>query len=305
MSKKLFLISSYCNDENKLNVLSDNLDILNNLGHDTLLLSPIPIPEEIIKKCTYFFKTKENPVTPISEKTYIFWKNISQNLKLERFYADYGWADLYQRKKLCEIGLTFEYDKYYNIIYDTKINYSIINEINSDKVNRYYSNRATTGDVNEISLHYLPLDRYMTEKLSNYLDKGKYIGSHDMVHQYLMKWVEEESIVKSDLVVEEHVNYYEGEEIFSLVNNGDIKVFLEKDEMNNLTNRFICYDVITKNNRIIINEKIIFNNLNDNEIRDTGLLTREIKKIEIECNGQIYDCTDNYNKIGRNKLVEL
>jgi glycosidase len=39
--KKLALISSFCDTEEKKNVLTENLDILKNLNIDTLLISPI------------------------------------------------------------------------------------------------------------------------------------------------------------------------------------------------------------------------------------------------------------------------
>ena len=97
-----------------------------------------------------FIRTKENPVTPITEKCYIHWKTIfidGFEYKLERFFPDYGWADLYQRKKLSEIALLYNYDVFYHVIYDTKFDDNLINgnlnisenflEINFEKVISY------------------------------------------------------------------------------------------------------------------------------------------------------------------------
>ena len=41
--KKIALISTYCDDENKVNVLSKNIDKLKKLGLDVLIISPILI----------------------------------------------------------------------------------------------------------------------------------------------------------------------------------------------------------------------------------------------------------------------
>jgi hypothetical protein len=118
-----------------------------------------------------------------------------------------------------------------------------------------------------------------------------------------MKWVNEEVIVKSDLLVEEYINYYDGEEVFSIVKDDNLKIFLEKDEMNHNTNRFIVYDINNENAKIIFNNNIVFDNLKDKILVNTHLFTNQIESIEIKINDIVYDCTDNYKKIGRNKIV--
>lgn len=302
MSKKLFLISSYCDTKEKLDVLRDNLILLNNLNVDTLLLSPIEVSDDIINLTTYFFHTKENPVTTISEKTYIFWKKIN-DIKLERFFPDYGWADLYQRKKLSQIALTFDYDLYYHIIYDTKIDYNIIQEIHGDKCGSYYSNRATTGDINDVSLHFLPLNRQQLKSFEEYITKESYVTSHDLVHQYLIKWFNHNNFTKSEVIVDEYINYYGDEDIFSLIQDNDLKLFFEKDELNNKTNSFILYGENQRDVTLIINDEIQFNSVKMSQIIDSKMYYEDIKKIEIIIDGLSIDCTRSYNKIGRNKIV--
>jgi hypothetical protein len=69
--RKLFLISSFCDNEEKIKVLLENIKIIKNMGHDTLLLSPISLPDYVIDCVDFYLYTKENPVTSIEEKTFL------------------------------------------------------------------------------------------------------------------------------------------------------------------------------------------------------------------------------------------
>lgn len=303
--KKLFLISSFCDNEEKIKVLLENVKIIKNMGHDTLLLSPISLPNYVIDSVDFYFQTKENPVTSIEEKTYIHWNIIDDKHRLERFFPDYGWAALYQNKKLSQIALTYEYDIYYHIIYDTKINYGLIQQINSNVVNQYYPNVSTEGGLNEFSLHFIPLDRNMLEIFERFLKENDYKGSHDLIHNYMLKWVSENNIIKNDFTVEEHINFYTNINFFSIYNGDELNVFFERFESDQTTNKFLCYDIKTDDLKIIINDSIVFENIIEKNPIDTKLLTSDIKKIVISINGFNYDCTENYHKIGRNKIFYL
>jgi hypothetical protein len=79
-------------------------------------------------------------------------------------------------------------------------------------------------------------------------------------------------------------------------------VFFEKFELNQEKNKFICYDLKTDNIKIIINDSLIFDNIFEKKPINTNLYTNEINKIEVQVNGLLYDCTNSYSKIGRNKI---
>ena len=59
-NKKLAIISSFCNDEEKIKVLYENLLKLKEIGIDTLVLGPnfLPLPPKITELTDYFFYTK-------------------------------------------------------------------------------------------------------------------------------------------------------------------------------------------------------------------------------------------------------
>ncbi len=307
--KKLFLISSFCDSEEKKEVLTKNLKKIKELGYDTLLLTPISLDKNIIDLCDYYYQTKENPVSSIEEKTYIHWSIITndkgEQYRLERFFPEYGWAALYQNKKLTQIGLTFDYDIYYHIIYDTIINDGLIEEINSNKVNTYYSNKSTNGDINEFSLHYIPLNKDGMISFEKFLDRERYVTSHDLTHDFMLKWANQNDILKSDFIVEEYINFYTDINFFSIYNGNEVKLFFEKFELNQEKNKFICYNKKTESIKVIINDDLVFDQIMEKIPIETNSYTSEINKIQIQVNGNTYDCTDSYNKVGRNKIFYL
>ena len=300
--KKLFLISSFCDNEEKIEVLNDNIVKIKELGYDILLISPIDLPVHLTNKLDFYFKTKENPVSTIEEKTYIHWTQITDEYRLERFFPEYGWAALYQNKKLSQIGLTFDYDIYYHIIYDTKINEGLINQINSNVFNQYYSNKSTNGDVNEFSLHFIPLNREGLINFEKFLNKNEYNSSDDLTHDYMLKWVNKHKINKNDFIVEEHINYYTDINFFSIYNGDEVNIFFEKYELNQQTNKIVFYDIKTKHVTITINDNIIIEDVIEKIPLETNLFVKDIEKIVVSVDGINYDCTDNYNKIGRAKI---
>ena len=70
--KKVALISTYCDNQEKIDVLLKNINIVKSYGLDVIVISPIVLPENIQKQCDYFFLTKDNPVLEWPKKA-IFW----------------------------------------------------------------------------------------------------------------------------------------------------------------------------------------------------------------------------------------
>lgn len=304
--KKLFLISSYCDSQEKKDVLKKNLIKIKDLGCDTMLLSPIGLESNIIDLCDYYYQTKENPVSTIEEKTYIHWRTINRDgkmVKMERFFPEYGWAALYQNKKLSQIGLTFDYDIFYHVIYDTKFNDDLVKEIESNTKNKYYSNMSTNGGFNEFSLHYLPLDRDMMISFESFLNKDDYNGTDDLTHDYMLKWCKKEGIEHSNLTVEEYINYYTDIDFFSIYSGEEVNIFFEKYEKNNKKNKFFIYDLKHDKVDVIVNDSYEFNDIRDKDIIETDFYCKDIYSIKINVGGKITECIESYNKIERTKLI--
>ena len=61
--KKIALISTFCDTEEKQNILRENILKIKNLGIDVMAVSPIEIPHDIVSLCDFFFFTKENKIS--------------------------------------------------------------------------------------------------------------------------------------------------------------------------------------------------------------------------------------------------
>lgn len=106
--KKIVLVSTFCNSEEKQNVLKETVLKVKEIGLDIMVISPnfIPIRQDIIDLCDFFFYTKENPLLgwPIRQYTHWYEMPISDGkiCCIHRGFYDYGWAALYQTKKLSQ-----------------------------------------------------------------------------------------------------------------------------------------------------------------------------------------------------------
>lgn len=49
----------------------------------------------------------------------------------------------------------------------------------------------------------------------------------------------------------------------------------------------------------------MYNNLKDMELTKTNFYTSDINKVEVIVDDKVYDCTENYTKIGRAKVMKI
>ena len=169
--KKIALISTFCDTKEKQNILKENIIKIKELGIDVMTISPIEIPYDITKLCDFFFYTKENPLLSWPERAHTQWYRmpISENriTEIHRAFYDYGWAALYQTKKLSQLALTFDYDIFYHLIYDVEIDDILISELLSDNANIIHPRRNPNHpeEIWETTLHFMVFDREMMKKI--------------------------------------------------------------------------------------------------------------------------------------------
>ena len=182
---KIALINTYCDSEEKLDTLREMINEFKSLNVDIFVYSPLKLPEDIENICKFLFYTDENPILRYPVRGQNFWWRYRANnfryVKLERMTSDYGWASLYQFKKLANFALTYEYDIFYLVIYDVKIDDYIKNVIKNNEVNIIHSRKSLVDerDVFPHSLHFTPLDRETLIKVEKYFDYDKYINTPD------------------------------------------------------------------------------------------------------------------------------
>jgi hypothetical protein len=314
--KKIALISTFCDTEEKQNILLENIKILKNNGIDVMCLSPnfIQLPHNIVEKSDFVFYTKENPLLSWPEKSWTFWRTINTDkgwVRMTNFVNDYGWAALYQTKKLSEIALTFEYNIFYHMIYDTELSENLIKEIRSDEVNIIHPRRDPNNPETlwETTLHFMVFDREMMENIVKEITLKEYLSDEGGAAEgEVLKWKKKFNIPTKGTPVKDKIFLYKNKDLFNYSNDDNYKFFVNKNE--NYSNqkpelKIIFYDIkIDGNIQLIINDivrdfKLIKDN---NKIIELDVHCNDIEKFIITFNGDNYNFTETYLNISRNYI---
>jgi len=181
--KKLALINSFCNNDIKIQTLKENLIKLKELNIDTLVYSPVSLPKEILELADFTFITKENPIIQWPERGIIHWKTIN-NIKLLLIVPDYGWASLYQFKKLSELAVTYNYDYYFWFLYDTQIDNVVIETLQIPNEKLFF-NSSKTGTEVKCGNVFASFNKSNLIEFANLLDREEYIKlSNGKINEY-------------------------------------------------------------------------------------------------------------------------
>lgn len=309
--KKLALISTYCNTAEKIQVLKENIKELKNLGVDTLILSPLLLDDEIINLSTYCFFTKENPVLKWPERANTFWySNLNDKgeyVEMHRDIDDYGWAAVYQMKKLSDIGMTMNYDIFYHMIYDLEISENVKNDIINNCVNKTYhrinpKNSLTQWDV---TLHFMIMDKAKLSLLSQSISKGDYIHLNGFAEEYIKRKVIEFDLDKSEFDVKDKIRYIDADDnnIFNYSQTNEYKVFFGKwaEILEDIGEDvwIVVYDILNNQNiKIILDDHIEIDAVHLTPVK----LTNTFEKIEIVTSTTRMNYTQILEDISRNVI---
>lgn len=233
--RKIALISTYCDTNEKIEILKDNISILKKIGIDTMVISPIVLPQDIIELSDFVFFTKENPLLIWPERDFTFWKTIPYNdtfIKMHRNIADYGWAALNQVKRLTQIALDYDYDIFYHVIYDLEIDETVKNELTSNDVN-FIHPRVNPNNPNEIweaTLHFMSFNREIMNKVLDKIDLNTYLNSNGVAEGQALKWTKELPISIKKTPIKDKVYYWEDYDFFDYSKTPEYKLFLGKND---------------------------------------------------------------------------
>ena len=79
--KKIALISTFCDNQEKLNLLKENITKIKSFDVDVMVISPLKLDDETIELSDYLIYTKENPVLNWPEKSYFQWWGCRKSLR--------------------------------------------------------------------------------------------------------------------------------------------------------------------------------------------------------------------------------
>jgi hypothetical protein len=329
ISKKVALISTFCDTEEKQKVLLNTITKIKELGIDVMALGPnfIQIPDEIIRKCDYFFYTKDNPILKWPIRMYTHWYEMpfSENrvTTLKRGLPDYNWAALYQTKKLSQIALSFDYDIFYHMIYDVEIDEVVCQELLSNEVNIIHPRRDPHHpDVLwESTLHFMVFDRPTMKLIEKEIELETFLETNGMAEGEVLKWKNKFGLKTSDHPVTDLIFYWGDYDFFDYRIYDDFKTFISKNERHNIwlgenppyeteltSNLRMSFhsfknDLIKNNGiNITINGTTFTVHPNQWEILEFPICSQKVESIYFEYEGNKVDFTEQYQNIMFNQI---
>jgi hypothetical protein len=323
--KKIVLVSTFCDNEEKQNVLKETIVKVKEIGMDVMVISPnfIQIRQDIIDLCDFFFYTKENPLLkwPIRQYTHWYEMPVLNNkiCCIHRGFADYGWAALYQTKKLSQFALTFDYDIFHHIIYDLEFDDEVVSEFLSDEVNFIHARRNPNHpeEIWETTLHFMTFDRPMMELIEKEITLENYLNGNGVAEGEVLKWRNKFNLKTSSKIIKDKIFYWEGYDFFNYSPFPEFKLFLSKNEPITIwVGENPVYDeILPENLRMVFHG---FSNINEIQITVNGITntyqpkeweiiefpvsSQNINEIIFKYKDNTVNFTEKYNDIMMNQI---
>lgn len=303
--RKIALISSFCDNEEKLNILKKNIKKIKSLGVDVMVISPLMLDEEIFNLVDYLIYTKENPVLNWPEKAYYQWwmgTINGKNIKMTTTYPDYGYAGLVQFKRMADYALSMEYEIFFPMIYDININEHVESIFKLNLKNSFFPSKRD-GRVWGIGLHFISLDREYLVRFKNLITKESYLIESDFdAFAWLHRAVKLIPGRVEKTPVEDLIYFLENKDFFDLSLSNYYKCFIHKTNYDKM--KIVFYNFGGVKN-FLINIDSVEYQYDVREWEEITLDSQSAECFKITHNNEEIDYTKILNGIGQNTLEIL
>lgn len=311
MNDTVFMITTFCDNFEKLSALEKNIEQIKIKGHDVAVISSIPIPEVIQKKTDYSLITKENPILKWPESLVIFWNKIvinNQIYTIQKSADDYGFAVFLKVKRLLELLKNYHYEKFVLIDYDTIIEEHVFDEIENETESKMFpSKRGET--IWEVGLHLLILHRRHIDEFISDISKENYLNfirqnRGGNIFDWLKQKGEKLNFKISENHIEDFIYNFSDKDPTSFSDDKRIDFHISKPQNEKecqLTFFNIKEDLkvhIEINNTIIFDEKVT-----KEQIINLGVSVKEIKTIQIKIDSTKYNLTEKFDSVTFSELI--
>jgi hypothetical protein len=292
--KKIALISTFCDTEEKQNVLRENINKVKSLGTDVMVISPIEIPQDIVKICDFFLFTKENPILPLDIRKQLVWRCPSSphNIRHTLIFKDHGWASLYQLKRLLEFSNNLDYDIFYLMIYDLKIDDEIEKIFTTNESNYFFPNLGnnsedrtlfTVGGVLGI------FDKENCRRIFTSINLKDYLNCNSAERYYHL--LQEDLNIPIHSKITADLIYNTSLDLFNVGNSDKVKIFVDtNDDPEYRGQNFFAvhiYDVlIPVHIKIFVNGNVYENLISEEKIFLSPDLSQDFFDFWIEIDGE-------------------
>ena len=306
--KKIVLISSFCDTQEKLDILENNIKTIKSYDMDVMVISPFYLEKNIVELCDYFFLTKDNPVLDWPQKSMCNWTTYYHNDNSYRFvrtYPDYGFSGLSQVKQLGEIAINLNYEQFHHIIYDLIIDQNVIDGFLSDKTCSVYpSKREDT--IWAVGLHYMIFNKQKLIDFTSHISLESYLSCNDgdafvWLHnlQPIISYQIEET------PVQDAIYFYQNFDFFNYSTIPDFKMFIHKNDFgfdpDVDTIKLVFYDTF-KDIKLFIDNVETQYKITQFLIIDLQFNKTNYKKVVIEVDSIQYDITKTIIDIKHNVI---
>lgn len=234
--KKICLISTYCDTDEKQQILIKNIQKIKLINLDVMVFTPISLPNKIYDLCDYVIISKENPVFDWPEKAYFLWKTFRKDnceVYMSTTFRDYGYANLNQFKRMGEFVKNHDYDHFFFMIYDVNIDHEVIKILKEEENNLFYKS-GRNNEIWGLGLHLISLDKLKLIKFINLINKEDYLSdTSDDAFNFIVKKNKQLGMIVSDVVIFDEIYLFEEENVWGKKLNENIRYFIHRNEDDN------------------------------------------------------------------------
>lgn len=308
--KKIVLISTFCDTQEKLDILEKNIKTIKSYDMDVMIISPFYLEKNIVELCDYFFLTKDNPVLDWPQKSMCSWTthhHDGNNYKFVRTFPDYGFCGLSQVKQLNDISISLNYDQYHHIIYDLIIDQNVIDGFLSDKICNVYPSKRDDM-IWPVGLHYMIFNKENLMNFNSHISLESYLscnsGESDAFYwlQMLQPIIGYEI---EETPVEDAIYFYQNFDFYNYLTIPDVKMFVHKNDWlfnpDEDTIKLVFYNTV-KDIKLFIDDVETHHNIDQFLIIDLEFNKTNYKKVVIEVDSIQYDITKTIQDIKHNVI---
>jgi len=305
--KKIALIRSYCNNEEKENFLIENIKKLKNFNFDIAIMSILPISKKIMEVSDYCFVSKDNPILFWPEKAIQFFQEIyekNQRFTLSVCVEDYGYSVLHQIKKISEIFLSYDYDYYYHLEYDTILTEKIDFFLKNPAQKLMFSSKRNET-VWKTGSHLMIFNKENLENFISFISKESYLSNdcHYDAYAFLHDIQKKIRAPISEITIEDKFFHYSNKNLFSCINSKFLKVFIIKNIISTETVKLFFYHLEAgKTVKIKVDDLIIEKTIQPADIIDLKCLPSDKKKVNLIYENENFDISEEIHSVKNNVM---
>ena len=226
--KNVALIVAHCDTEEKTLILNQNIDHLNQFKDklDILLISYLPVSEEIISKVRYFIYDNENPIIKWPEKG-IFTHEKYGDISLHHWTIDYGWCIANKIKSARDFLHKKKYGGVYFMNYDVKLSKPLLNKISKGvPLNETFKGINYAGLIQSICTVFMSFKFDTFLEVTSKISKEHYmLNINVIIESYMIDLLNKiGDHTPSDIDIYDHIDYNGGNKssVFNSISN-DLK----------------------------------------------------------------------------------